>query len=323
MDGFFQSFFGFGQQDGFQQQGFQPPSNTAVPPASQKAIRQLPTVCVTADDLADPNNRECVICFESVPLGSQMTRFPCGHLFHRPCIEQWIRKHCTCPICRFELETDDVAYERGRMERMKHRKQRFHAYELKRMDVKGLKHLCVKLNINHESCLDKEDLVQTILKSGKVDIIAAPEPKEFSLSELRGMSVGKLKRTMLDSGVSYDPRDVIEKEDIVQIFVNSGRVILMADPCDKDDNPTNFESHSSTTSSDPNGGNIGKHSSINNEDPISSMQTESAGMDRLMKESVSSLRSMAAVVDVSLSGCIEKREMVERIFKKVRRETDT
>ena len=252
-----------------------------------------------------------------------MTRFPCGHLFHRPCIEQWIRKHCTCPICRFELETDDVAYERGRMERMKHRKQRFHAYELKRMDVKGLKHLCVKLNINHESCLDKEDLVQTILKSGKVDIIAAPEPKEFSLSELRGMSVGKLKRTMLDSGVSYDPRDVIEKEDIVQIFVNSGRVILMADACDIDDNPTNFKSHSSTTSSDPNGENIGKHSSINNEDSISSVQTESAGMDRLMKESVSYLRSMAAVVDVSLSGCIEKREMIERIFKKVRRETDT
>jgi hypothetical protein len=33
-------------------------------PASSKAVRQLPTVVVTPEDLVDPNNRECCICLE-------------------------------------------------------------------------------------------------------------------------------------------------------------------------------------------------------------------------------------------------------------------
>lgn len=35
-----------------------------VPPASQKAVRQLPTIKVTPEDLVDPSNRECCICLE-------------------------------------------------------------------------------------------------------------------------------------------------------------------------------------------------------------------------------------------------------------------
>eukprot|EP00978_Attheya_sp_CCMP212_P012872 scaffold32150_cov64-Attheya_sp.AAC.2 len=35
-----------------------------APPASQKAIKQLPTVIVAPEDLVDENNRECCICFE-------------------------------------------------------------------------------------------------------------------------------------------------------------------------------------------------------------------------------------------------------------------
>ena len=34
------------------------------PPASDAALRQLPTISVTAEDLVDPCNRECCICFE-------------------------------------------------------------------------------------------------------------------------------------------------------------------------------------------------------------------------------------------------------------------
>ena len=35
-----------------------------TPPASQRSIRQLPTVAVSAEDLVDENNRSCCICFE-------------------------------------------------------------------------------------------------------------------------------------------------------------------------------------------------------------------------------------------------------------------
>ena len=34
------------------------------PPASKKALRQIPTVLVTPDDLVDETNRECCICLD-------------------------------------------------------------------------------------------------------------------------------------------------------------------------------------------------------------------------------------------------------------------
>eukprot|EP00591_Stephanopyxis_turris_P010329 CAMPEP_0195517906 /NCGR_PEP_ID=MMETSP0794_2-20130614/11815_1 /TAXON_ID=515487 /ORGANISM="Stephanopyxis turris, Strain CCMP 815" /LENGTH=240 /DNA_ID=CAMNT_0040646783 /DNA_START=321 /DNA_END=1043 /DNA_ORIENTATION=+ len=94
----------------------------AIPPASSKAIRQLPMVKVTKEDLCEhENNAECCICFRENHLGQKVTKLPCGHLYHKPCITEWLKKHCTCPICRYELETDDAFYERGRLERMRQR----------------------------------------------------------------------------------------------------------------------------------------------------------------------------------------------------------
>jgi hypothetical protein len=44
-----------------QQQEEQPRGSLA---SSHKAVRQLPTVVITPEDLVDPNNRECCICLE-------------------------------------------------------------------------------------------------------------------------------------------------------------------------------------------------------------------------------------------------------------------
>jgi hypothetical protein len=38
--------------------------NRGAPPASLKALRQLPIVKVAPEDLVDENNRECCICLE-------------------------------------------------------------------------------------------------------------------------------------------------------------------------------------------------------------------------------------------------------------------
>jgi hypothetical protein len=38
--------------------------NQRAPPASTRAIRQLPTIRVAPEDLVDANNRECCICLE-------------------------------------------------------------------------------------------------------------------------------------------------------------------------------------------------------------------------------------------------------------------
>eukprot|EP00979_Chaetoceros_neogracilis_P001496 scaffold253_cov267-Chaetoceros_neogracile.AAC.29 len=215
------------QQHHNQHQEAAPPTR-AAPPADSRAIRQLPTVSVTPEDLVDENNRECCICFEEHCLNDKVTRLPCAHIYHPRCITEWLNRHCTCPQCRYELPTDNVVYERERKQRMKNRKPRYARYELERMSIKELKGACVKLSISMLALREKKDFVDALIASGKIILIAAPEPVEYQCIEiLRSMGVGQLKRAMADAGVFFDGKDVVEKEDMVQIFVSSGRIVLV------------------------------------------------------------------------------------------------
>lgn len=44
---------------------------------------------------------QCAICLGLVAIGEAVRRLPtCGNLFHAGCIDQWLRAHATCPVCR-------------------------------------------------------------------------------------------------------------------------------------------------------------------------------------------------------------------------------
>lgn len=52
---------------------------------------------------------ECAICLDDVEDNSLKTK--CNHLFHKGCIQDWIKKHNNCPMCRAEnpLEKKEIA----------------------------------------------------------------------------------------------------------------------------------------------------------------------------------------------------------------------
>uniref|UniRef100_A0A0E0L826 RING-type E3 ubiquitin transferase n=1 Tax=Oryza punctata TaxID=4537 RepID=A0A0E0L826_ORYPU len=44
---------------------------------------------------------QCSICLGLARVGEAVRRLPsCGHLFHAGCVDEWLRAHATCPLCR-------------------------------------------------------------------------------------------------------------------------------------------------------------------------------------------------------------------------------
>jgi RING/U-box domain-containing protein len=47
---------------------------------------------------------DCRVCLARFEPESVVNRLPCGHLFHRACLETWLDyDHATCPLCRHRL----------------------------------------------------------------------------------------------------------------------------------------------------------------------------------------------------------------------------
>ncbi|KAF3776675.1 E3 ubiquitin-protein ligase [Nymphaea thermarum] len=82
------------------------------PPASKEVVAKLPIIEVTDEILSKLGKEtECAVCRENLVANDMMQEMPCKHLFHPICLKPWLDEHNSCPICRFELPTDDYAYE--------------------------------------------------------------------------------------------------------------------------------------------------------------------------------------------------------------------
>lgn len=46
------------------------------------------------------NGECCAICLSAVSEGDRIRRLPCGHTFHRPCVDQWLLRVASCPMCK-------------------------------------------------------------------------------------------------------------------------------------------------------------------------------------------------------------------------------
>lgn len=54
---------------------------------------------------------QCMVCLSDFEGGEEVRRLPCGHVFHAPCIEEWLKRCADCPICKTNV--DRAVHERG------------------------------------------------------------------------------------------------------------------------------------------------------------------------------------------------------------------
>jgi hypothetical protein len=70
--------------------------------ASQEQINATTkTTLVQQDDI--PKEKQCVVCLSEFQPGEQVRTLRCNHSFHKDCVDTWLHRNKTCPICKREI----------------------------------------------------------------------------------------------------------------------------------------------------------------------------------------------------------------------------
>ncbi|WAR02718.1 BB-like protein [Mya arenaria] len=64
---------------------------------STEECSTLPTARYTQ---RDKNTAERSVCLEKYKTGDAQKTLPCIHIFHKSCIDEWLKNNATCPVCR-------------------------------------------------------------------------------------------------------------------------------------------------------------------------------------------------------------------------------
>lgn len=107
-------FIGPGFEELIQQLAENDPNRYGTPPAAKDAVGSLPDIEISEDLKRKDNGDQCAVCKDEFEVGTVVKQMPCTHLYHKECILPWLELHNSCPVCRYELPTDDADYENGR-----------------------------------------------------------------------------------------------------------------------------------------------------------------------------------------------------------------
>ncbi|XP_023517907.1 E3 ubiquitin-protein ligase Praja-2-like isoform X2 [Cucurbita pepo subsp. pepo] len=88
-------------------------SRRGAPPAAVSSVKNLPLLVISKEHLKH-DNISCAICKDFLHVSVEVNQLPCLHLYHPSCIMPWLSTRNSCPLCRYELPTDDRDYEEGK-----------------------------------------------------------------------------------------------------------------------------------------------------------------------------------------------------------------
>lgn len=74
---------------------------------SEEALRRLPEQILCQERIEEMRDPTCVVCFEPYVVGHRVLQLPCEHMFCSECGREWLRRNCTCPVCRKEVDEEE------------------------------------------------------------------------------------------------------------------------------------------------------------------------------------------------------------------------
>lgn len=70
------------------------------------SLHRLPEIKITEENAVDSAGEAlcCSVCLQDFQVGEPARRLPsCRHVFHMPCIDCWLVRHGSCPLCRQDI----------------------------------------------------------------------------------------------------------------------------------------------------------------------------------------------------------------------------
>ncbi|CAL0311447.1 unnamed protein product [Lupinus luteus] len=73
---------------------------------SGDSVEKIPKIKITSENNIGGSGERvsCSVCLQDFQFGDTVRSLPhCHHMFHLPCIDKWLFKHGSCPLCRRDL----------------------------------------------------------------------------------------------------------------------------------------------------------------------------------------------------------------------------
>jgi len=77
--------------------------------ATQELIDSMPLLEYTPELQNDGVETSCAVCLSDFDWDDKLRRLPCGHCFHRACIDKWLKRNKVCPLCLHDIEASPPA----------------------------------------------------------------------------------------------------------------------------------------------------------------------------------------------------------------------
>ncbi|KAL5706390.1 NEP1-interacting protein 2 [Ranunculus cassubicifolius] len=73
---------------------------------SRDLVERIPIIRISHRNRIDGSGEKisCSVCLQDFQLGETVRNLPyCHHMFHLPCIDKWLMKQGSCPLCRRDM----------------------------------------------------------------------------------------------------------------------------------------------------------------------------------------------------------------------------